>query len=87
VYQFFPFGAGVWKCVGAQFADYEMRVVLARLVARFDFALEAPEVKPVQRGFTVAPSDGLLVRVYHRTPDWKPAQVAPSGVTAARVDR
>ena len=33
VYEFFPFGAGVWRCLGAQFAEYEMRVVLARVVA------------------------------------------------------
>jgi len=67
VYEFFPFGAGVWKCLGAQFAEYEMRVVLARVVAEVDLAL-APgvEVKPVQRGFTVAPSDGVPVRVQRR---------------------
>ena len=67
VYEFFPFGAGVWRCLGAQFAEYEMRVVLARLVAAVDLAL-APgvEIKPVQRGFTVAPSDGVPVRVQRR---------------------
>lgn len=70
VYEFFPFGAGVWRCLGAQFAEYEMRVVLARLVATVDLAL-APgvEVKPVQRGFTVAPSDGVPVRVQRRRPN------------------
>jgi cytochrome P450 len=62
VYEFFPFGAGVWRCLGAQFAEYEMRVVLARVVQRVDLTL-APgvAVKPVQRGFTVAPSDGVPV--------------------------
>ncbi len=68
VYEFFPFGAGVWRCLGAQFAEYEMRVVLARLVSRVDFALEAGvDIKPVQRGFTVAPSDGVPVRVQRRS--------------------
>ncbi len=67
VYEFFPFGAGVWRCLGAQFAEYEMRVVLARIVATVDLTL-APgvDVKPVQRGFTVAPSDGVPVRVQRR---------------------
>lgn len=70
VYEFFPFGAGVWRCLGAQFAEYEMRVVLARVVASVDLAL-APgvTVKPVQRGFTVAPADGVPVRVQRRRPN------------------
>jgi cytochrome P450 len=70
VYEFFPFGAGVWKCLGAQFAEYEMRVVLARIVAQVDLTL-APgaETKPAQRGFTVAPSDGVPVRVQRRRPN------------------
>ena len=44
-----------------------MRVVLARVVARVALTL-APgvEVKPVQRGFTVAPSNGVPVRVQRR---------------------
>jgi cytochrome P450 len=67
VYEFFPFGAGVWKCLGAQFADYEMRLVLARLVQRTELALDGGgKLKPVQRGFTVAPSNGLPVRVHRR---------------------
>jgi cytochrome P450 len=66
IYHFFPFGAGVWKCLGAQFAEYEMRVVLARLVAQLDLTMMVndglPASKPMQRGFTVAPADGLPVR-------------------------
>jgi cytochrome P450 len=64
VYHFFPFGAGMWRCVGAQFAEYEMRVVLARLVAQVDLELvDEQRVRPVQHGIIVAPSDGLPVRV------------------------
>lgn len=67
VYEFFPFGAGVWKCLGAQFAEYEMRVVLARLVARCDLVPDgALTLRAVQRGFTVAPSNALPVRVRRR---------------------
>src|SRR4029453_12086223 len=40
IYHFFPFGAGVWKCLGAQSAEYEMRVVLARLVTQLDLRLD-----------------------------------------------
>jgi cytochrome P450 len=65
VYTFFPFGAGVWRCLGAQFAEYEMRVVLARIVQKLDLELasQAP-IKPLMRGFTIAPSEGLPLRVH-----------------------
>lgn len=69
VYQFFPFGAGVWRCLGAQFAEYEMRVVLARLVSTVDLTLagDAP-TRAVMRGLTIAPDNGLPVRVRRRAP-------------------
>jgi cytochrome P450 len=67
IYHFFPFGAGVWKCLGAQFAEYEMRVVMARLVQKFEFTRDsATGGKPLQRGFTVAPADAVRVRVSTR---------------------
>jgi cytochrome P450 len=75
MYAFFPFGAGVWRCAGAQFAEYEMRVVLARVVQQLDLGRAAgADPRPVQRGFTVAPSEGLRVRVSHRA---QPAARAP----------
>jgi cytochrome P450 len=64
VYEFFPFGAGVWRCIGAQFAEYEMRVVLSRLVAQVDIeAARGSLARPTQRGFTIAPSNGVPVLV------------------------
>jgi cytochrome P450 len=83
VYQAFPFGAGAWRCLGAHFAEYEMRVVLARLVAQLDFEAD-PEVRvrPMQRGFTVAPSHGLPVRVRPRR---EPLRAAPRQSPEARA--
>jgi cytochrome P450 family 110 len=62
-WQMFPFGSGVWRCLGAAFAEHEMRIVLAELCARFDLEHEGPPVRAVQRGITVGPSAGLRVRV------------------------
>jgi cytochrome P450 len=76
VYEYFPFGAGVWRCIGAQFAEYEMRVVLARLVAQLDLeAVAGIETRPMQRGFTISPSNGVPVRVRLRRAV-RPAQPA-----------
>ncbi|MBA3545411.1 MAG: cytochrome P450 [Nannocystis sp.] len=62
-WQMFPFGSGVWRCLGAAFAEHEMRIVLAELCARFDLEAEGPPVRAVQRGITVGPSGGMRVRV------------------------
>jgi cytochrome P450 len=64
---FFPFGVGPWRCLGAQFAEYEMRVVLARLVSAVDLELASDvPARPVMRGLTIAPAGGLPVRVRRR---------------------
>ena len=40
-----------------------MRVVLARLVAQIDLQAVGESGAPMQRGFTVAPKNGLPVRI------------------------
>jgi len=66
-WQLFPFGGGVWRCLGAAFAEHEMRIVLARLFTQYDVSL-APgtKVRAVQRGITVGPEGGLPVRLARR---------------------
>jgi cytochrome P450 len=63
----FPFGAGVWRCLGAAFAEHEMRIVLARLFTRFDVVADptAP-IHAQQRGIAVGPAGGLPVRLLPR---------------------
>jgi cytochrome P450 family 110 len=58
-YSFFPFGGGVRKCIGAAFAFFEMKIVLAHVIPRADLRL-APDyhMRPVMRAVTVAPSRG-----------------------------
>ena len=61
-YEFLPFGGGARRCLGMAFALYEMKVVLARVLARADLALaSARPVRPVRRAITLAPSGGVRV--------------------------
>lgn len=61
---YFPFGAGPRRCIGADFAPFQMRVTLASLMSRFEFALDgARRIGPVLRGATIAPSGRLTLRV------------------------
>jgi len=64
---FFPFGGGVRRCLGAAMATYEMKTVLAEVLARVDLAI-APgyRMRPTLRAVTIAPSRGMPVVVERR---------------------
>ena len=64
---FFPFGGGVRPCLGAALATYEMKTVLAEVLARVDLAI-APgyRMRPTLRAITIAPSRGMPVVVERR---------------------
>jgi cytochrome P450 len=63
-WEWLPFGGGLRKCVGAAFALYEMKMVLASVLPRIDMRLAAPErIRMVRRGITIAPGAGLPVVV------------------------
>ena len=61
-YTFFPFGGGVRHCLGAAFATYEMKIVLAQVLSRVSLR-PAPDhtVRVVRRSITFAPSGGMPV--------------------------
>ncbi len=66
-YTFFPFGGGVRRCIGAAFASYEMKVVLATVLRRLALRI-APgyRLRVVRRAVTDAPSEGMPVVVTAR---------------------
>ena len=61
-YTWIPFGGGIRRCLGAPFAEMEMRVVLAELLARFDLRPvgRRPE-RPMRRNVTFSPQGGTRV--------------------------
>ena len=63
-YAWIPFGGGVRRCIGAAFAEYEMRIVLRTVLERAE--LSAPDPKPERvkvRNITLAPGRGTVVRL------------------------
>jgi cytochrome P450 len=66
-YTFFPFGGGVRRCIGAAFATYEMKTVLAEVLPRVELRI-APgyKMRPRLRAVTIAPSEGMPVVVERR---------------------
>lgn len=68
---YLPFGWGPRVCVGASFATTESALILARLVRRYDFTVDAPQkVRPVAR-LTTRPAEQILCRV--RRADGRPS--------------
>lgn len=59
-YEFIPFGGGVRRCLGEALAVFEMKLVLATILSRYQLALadHQPEV-PRRRGVTLAPARGV----------------------------
>jgi len=67
-YEWLPFGGGLRRCIGAAFALYEMKMVLAAMLERVDARLASDHVRVIRRGVTLAPSDGLPILVTARRP-------------------
>lgn len=64
---FFPFGGGTRRCIGAAFATYETKVVLARILGRTSFALRPGyRANVVRSSIAMAPSEGLPIVVQAR---------------------
>ena len=60
-WEFLPFGGGLRKCVGAAFAIYEMKMVLAAMLPRIEMRLAIDRVHGVRRAVTITPNGGLPV--------------------------
>lgn len=64
-----PFGGGVRRCLGASFAQLEMRCVLQAVLARADLTPANPEPEPIRARFiTLAPRHGTRVILAGRRP-------------------
>jgi cytochrome P450 len=66
-YTWIPFGGGVRRCLGASFAQFEMKVVLRELVSRLDVrAARAQPERRVRRAIVFAPERGGEIVVERR---------------------
>lgn len=56
---FLPFGKGPRLCIGAQFAQMEMNLVLYHFIKRFDFKLVEPYQLELDTKITIRPKHGM----------------------------
>ncbi|HEX9967797.1 MAG TPA: cytochrome P450 [Solirubrobacterales bacterium] len=63
-YAWIPFGGGVRRCIGAAFAEYEMRIALREFVGCAGLSVPDPKPEAVRiRNGTLAPGKGTRVRL------------------------
>jgi cytochrome P450 len=61
-YAWIPFGGGVRRCIGAAFAEYEMRTILREFVERAELRAADPAPEKVKiRNITLVPAKGARV--------------------------
>ncbi len=66
-YEYFPFGGSNRRCIGAAFALFEMKLVLASILSHLQLSLASSRpVRPVRRAITLAPSSNLRMVVINR---------------------
>lgn len=62
--QYYPFGGGNRRCVGAAFASYELAIALGTILQSHELELlDRDEVVPARRNITMGPSTGVRLRV------------------------
>ena len=64
-FTYVPFGGGARACIGAAFAQIEAKVVLARILQKFELHDVGRKVKPYM-GATLEPRPGVFLRIERR---------------------
>ncbi len=72
-YAWIPFGGGVRRCLGAAFAEFEMRIALREILGRCELRKASPAPERVgRRNITLSPRDGTPVVLTARHPAREP---------------
>jgi cytochrome P450 len=72
-YAWIPYGGGIRRCLGAAFAEFEMRIVLREVITRCDLRKVDPTPeKTGRRNITFSPRAGTPVVVKSRRPAREP---------------
>ncbi|XP_053736936.1 cholesterol 24-hydroxylase-like [Synchiropus splendidus] len=68
-YCYFPFALGPRSCLGQNFAQMEAKVVMAKLLQRFDFTLTPGQTFDILDTGTLRPKGGVMCHVKPRHPN------------------
>jgi cytochrome P450 len=75
-YAWIPFGGGIRRCLGAAFAEFEMRIVLREVLTRCELRKADPRPEKIgRRNITFSPKAGTPVVLTGRRPAREPLAV------------
>ena len=75
-YAWIPFGGGIRRCIGASFAEFEMRIVLREVLTRCELRKASPKPERTgRRNITLSPQNGVPVVIDNRRPADRPQSV------------
>jgi cytochrome P450 len=61
-YSWIPFGGGTRRCIGAAFAQFEMRIAIETILRSVELRAASPRIeRPVRRNVTLSPATGTRV--------------------------
>ncbi|XP_013874714.1 cholesterol 24-hydroxylase, partial [Austrofundulus limnaeus] len=66
-YCYYPFALGPRSCLGQNFAQMEAKVVMAKLLQRFDFTLVPGQTYDIEDTGTLRPKSGVACYIKHRS--------------------
>ncbi len=75
-YSWIPFGGGMRRCVGASFAQFEMKAVLRAVLTNFELEAAGRPERIARRSLTLVPADGGRVRIKRRLNPQRPVAQA-----------
>jgi cytochrome P450 len=77
-YAWLPFGGGIRRCVGADFALMEMRIAIPEILRRVDLRASSPTMERIQRrAVTLSPARGTRVVMVRREPRGEAVTLRP----------
>jgi cytochrome P450 len=66
-YSWIPFGGGTRRCIGAAFAQFEMRIAIETILRSVELQPASPELeRPIRRNVTLSPRNGTRVIAANR---------------------
>ena len=63
---FFPFSLGPRTCIGKTLAQFEAKVLMARLLREFKFEILPGQTDQVEENLTLKPRDGVMCTLTQR---------------------